>query len=107
MIPPSFLTAIETLLTESIEAFNNHRNVNTLCEQLKDEFFAIVETLLTPVIEKVVCDGDLLPELKVGAGKMGLHFNGYRPTSIRLLTQVRQIFSREAVFGSLFASKSG
>ena len=82
----SFLTAIETLLTESIEDFNNHRNVNTLCEQLKDEFFGIVETLLTPFIEKVVCDDDLLPELKVGAGKMGLHFNGYRPTSIRLLT---------------------
>ena len=86
MVLSSFLTAIETFLTESIETFNSHRNVNTLCEQLKDEFFAIVETLLTPVIEKVVCNDDLLPELKVGAGKMGLHFNGYRPTSIRLLT---------------------
>jgi len=77
---------LSSFLTESIEDFNNHRNVNTLCEQLKDEFFGIVETLLTPFIEKVVCDDDLLPELKVGAGKMGLHFNGYRPTSIRLLT---------------------
>ena len=86
MILSSFLTAIETLLTESIEAFKNHRNANTLCEKLKNEFFSIAETLLTPVIEKVLCDTDLLPELKVGAGRMGLHFNGYRPTSIRLLT---------------------
>jgi hypothetical protein len=86
MILSSFLTSIETLLTESIEAFKNHRNANTLCEQLKNKLFEIAEKLLTPVIEEVLCDTDLLPELKVGAGKMGLHFNGCRPTSIRLLT---------------------
>ena len=80
------LNAVETLLTECVEDFKNHRNANTLCEQLKNECFSIVETFLTPVIEEVLCDPELLPELKVGAGKMGLHFNGYRSTSIRLLT---------------------
>ena len=78
--------AIQNLLTEAVEDFQNHLNVNTLCDQLKDELFSIVETFVTPVIEKVLCDPELLPELKVGAGKMGLHFNGYRSTSIRLLT---------------------
>ena len=82
----SALNAIQNLLTESVEDFKNHRNANTLCEQLKSEFFSIVETFLTPVVEDVLCDLDLLPELKVGAGKMGLRFKGYRPTSIRLLT---------------------
>lgn len=80
------LNAIETLLTESVEDFKNHLNANTLCRHLKDEFFSIVETFLTPVIEEVLRDPGLLPELKVGAGKMGLRFKGYRPTGIRLLT---------------------
>ncbi len=35
---------------------------------------------------RALCDPDFLSELKIGAGKMGLRFNGYRPSSIRLLT---------------------
>lgn len=80
------LNAIEALLTESIADFNDHLNVNTLSEQLKDELFGIVETFLVPFIEEALCDPELLPALKVGAGKKGLHFNGYRPTSVRWLT---------------------
>jgi hypothetical protein len=82
----STLSAIHTLLTEAIADFHNHRNVNTLCEQVRSGLFVLVEAFLIPVVEKVLCDPNLLPELKVGAGKMGLRFNGYRPTSIRLLT---------------------
>jgi len=82
----SALDTIQNLLNESFEDFKNHLNVNKLCDQLKNEILAIVETCVTPVIEEVLCDPELLPELKVGAGKMGLHFNGYRSTSIRLLT---------------------
>ena len=86
MPPSSALKTLQNLLTESVEDFKNHLNVNKFCEQLKNELFSIVETFLTPVIEEVLCDPELLPELKVGAGKMGLHFKGYRTTSIRLLT---------------------
>jgi hypothetical protein len=45
-----------------------------------------LEKYLSPIIEKVLCDPELLPVLKAGAGSKGLRFNGYRPTSIRLLT---------------------
>jgi len=77
---------IQTLLAESAADFQNHKNVNILCEQVRNGLFVLVEALLVPVIEKVLCDPDFLSELKVGAGKMGLHFNGYRSSSIRLLT---------------------
>lgn len=80
------LSSIHTLLTEAVADFHNHKNVNTLCEQVRDGLLAVVEALLIPVIEKVLCDPQLLPELKAGAGSKGLRFNGYRPTSIRLLT---------------------
>ncbi len=82
----STVSAIHTLLTEAVADFQNHRNVNTLCEQLRNDLFALVETFLIPIIENVVCDPNLLSELKAGAGSMGLRFNGYRSTSIRLLT---------------------
>jgi len=80
------VSAIHTLLTEAVADFQNHRNVNTLCEQLRDDLFVLVEAFLIPIIEKVLCDPELLAELKVGAGRMGLRFNGYRSTSVRLLT---------------------
>ena len=79
-------SAIQKLLTESVADFENHHNVNKLCEQIRDELFVTLESFLVPVIEKILCDPSLLPKLKKGAGKMGLRFNGYRPSSIRLLT---------------------
>ena len=82
----STVSAIHTLLTEAVADFHNHRDVNMLCEQVRNGLFAFVEEFLAPVIEKVLCDPDLLPELKAGASKMRLRFDGYRPTSIRLLT---------------------
>ena len=80
------ISTIHTLLTEAVADFKNHRNANALCEQVRNGLFEIVEAFLAPVVEKALCDPELLPELKVGAGKKGLRFNGYRPTSIRLLT---------------------
>jgi len=82
----STLNAINTLLSETTADFQKHPNINTLCKQLRDDFLAHVEAYLSTVIENVLCDPELLPKLKVGAGRMGLRFNGYRPTSIRLLT---------------------
>ena len=80
------VNAIQTLLTQSVADFQNHRDTNTLCDQLRNDLFVLVEAFLLPVIEEVLCDTDLLLELKIGAGKKGLRFNGYRPSSIRLLT---------------------
>lgn len=82
----STLNSIHTLFTDAVADFHNHKNVNTLCEQMRDELFALVETSLSPIVEKVLCDPELLPELKTGAATKGLRFHGYRSTSIRLLT---------------------
>ena len=82
----STLNSIQALLTETVADFNNHLNTNTLCEQVRNGLLEIMEAFLVPAVEKVLCDPELLVELKVGAGKMGLRFNGYRPTSIRLFT---------------------
>jgi len=82
----STLNSIHTLVTNAIDDFYHHKNVNTLCEQMRDELFALVEASISPVVEKVLCDPELLPELKTGAAAKGLRFHGYRSTSIRLLT---------------------
>ncbi len=81
----STLIAIRTLLTEAITDFQSHRDVNTLCERLRNDLLTIIEQFLIPIIERAVCDPELLPELKAG-GTLGLRFNGCRPTSVRLLT---------------------
>lgn len=82
----STLNSIHTLFTYAVNDFHHHKNVNTLCEQMRDGLFTLVEASLSPIVEKVLCDPELLPELKTGAATKGLRFNGYRFTSIRLLT---------------------
>ena len=82
----STIEDIRTLLTEVIADFQTHKNVNILCEEVRNDLFAIVESFLVSAIEKVLCAPELLGELKIGAGKKALRFNGYRPSSIRLLT---------------------
>jgi len=82
----STLGAISNLLNEAVADFETHRNVNTLCERVRNALFAIVEAFLVGKIEKILRDPAVLHELKVGAAKKGLGFNGYRSTSIRLLT---------------------
>lgn len=80
------LNAINTLLSKTTADFQKHLDINTLCKQLRDGLLMHMEAYLSTVIENVLCDLELLPKLKVGAGRMGLRFNGYRPTSVRLLT---------------------
>jgi len=82
----TILHSICTALTNAHTEFKSHRDVNRLCKQVRDDLLPMVEAFLIPVIESVVCDPDLLPELKVGAGVLGLRFNGYRSTSVRLIT---------------------
>ena len=82
----SVLNAINVLLTEAVADFETHLNINTLCQQVRDGLLAKVEVFLVNRIEKKLRDPELLRKLKIGAAKKGLGFNGYRPTSIRLLT---------------------
>lgn len=82
----SAINAVQIMLPEAVADFQTHRNVNILCEQVRNKILSLLEAFLVPVIEKILCDPNFLSELKIGAGKMGLRFNGYRPTSIRLLT---------------------
>lgn len=100
----SAIEEIRTLLTEVIVDFQNHKNVNNLCEQVRDDLFVIVESFLVPAIEKILCDPELLAELKIGAGKMALRFNGYRPSSIRLLTGVSLII-RSPYFSKVVSNR--
>ena len=102
----STLNAIQTLLTEATTDFQYNRNVNILCKQLRNRILDLVEAFIAPVIEDVLCDPDFLPQLKVGAGKMGLRFNGYRPSSIRLLTG-RSFKVRSPYFSKTVSKRRG
>lgn len=82
----STLKAIDSLLTKAVADFENHHNVNTLCERVRNTLLVIVEAFLILKIEKILQDPAVLRKLKAGAAKKGLGFNGYRSTSIRLLT---------------------
>ena len=82
----STLISIHTLLKKAVADFHEHKNVNTLCEQVRNGLFELMEEFLPSIIEKVLCDPELLPVLKAGAGRKGLRFNGCRSTSIRLFT---------------------
>ncbi len=82
----TILQSICTTLTNACTEFKIHQDVNYLCKQVQDDLLPMVEAFLIPLIESVVCEPSLLPQLKVGAGVLGLRFNGYRSTSVRLLT---------------------
>ncbi|WDN87704.1 hypothetical protein BuS5_00672 [Desulfosarcina sp. BuS5] len=61
----STLNAIQILLSETTADFQKHLNINTLCKQLRDGLFAHMEAYLASIIENVLCDPELLPELKI------------------------------------------
>lgn len=82
----STLTAISNLFNESITDFENHHDVNKLCEGVRNTLLTIVETFLTRKIEDTLRKPGFLRELKVGAARKGLGFDSYRTTNIRLLT---------------------
>lgn len=80
---------LETI-TDIIDRFKGHCNVNAACDEIRSSLIGLAETILKPVIEEIICSPEILPVLKTGAGKLGLRFNGYRPTSVML-------FSGEAI----------
>ena len=93
--------AIEPMLTE----FAQRPDVNRLIEQIRPELFIFVEQLIISAIEKILHDGDFLVTLKALAGRCALRFNGFKSTSIRLLSGVA--LSIDSPYFSKASSKSG
>ncbi len=82
----SQLDNLDTAINNIINSFKKHHNVNTVCNEIRNVLNGLAETVLKPAIESIICSPELLPVLKIGAGKLGLRFNGYRPTSVMLFT---------------------
>ena len=82
----SQLDQLHVTITDIIDQLKDHCNVNAACDEIRNALTGLAETVLIPVIEEIICSPEVLPVLKIGAGKLGLRFNGYRPTSIMLLS---------------------
>lgn len=74
--------AIEPILAE----FVDHRDVNRLIEQIRTQLLLFVEPVVGAVIQQVLHDRDFLDTLRALACRLALRFNGFKPTSIRLLS---------------------
>ena len=86
----STLEKLQVTITDTFEKLKEHCDVNIACDEIRKALIELAETTLKPVIEDIICSPELLPVLKIGAGKLGLRFNGYRQTSV-------MIFSGEAI----------
>ena len=84
----STLEKLQVTITDIIEQFKDHCDVNAACEEIRNALTDLAETILKPAIEDIICNPELLPILKIGAGKFGLRFNGYRQTSIMIISGV-------------------
>jgi len=93
--------AIEPVITD----FFHHPDINRLIEQLRTELLIFIEQLIISVIDKILHDGDFLDTLKALAGRLALRFNGFKPTSIRLLSG--QAHSIDSPYFSRASSKAG
>jgi len=82
----SQLDQLHITITDIIDQFKDHRNVNAACDEIRNALTGLAEAILIPAIEEIICSPEILPVLKIGAGRLGLRFNGYRPTSIMLLS---------------------
>lgn len=70
----------------AISAFSHHLNVNRLIEQMRSRLTSFAEQLMISAIEKILHDGEFMKGLKALAGRFALRFNGFKPTSVRLLS---------------------
>lgn len=68
--------------------FTQNPDVNNLIELLRPQLFLFLERLIKDAIEAVLHGSDFLRELKKEAGKRALRFNGFKRTSIRLMSGV-------------------
>ena len=73
---------IQTLLSN----FTEHLDINRLLGNIRSAMTLWVEQWVTTVVEQQFRNGHFLTILKQIAAKSGLRFNGFKPTSIRLLS---------------------
>jgi len=82
----SQLSQLHVTLTDIIDRLKDHCDVNVSCDEIRNALIGFAENVLIPAIEEIICSPEILPVLKIGAGRLGLRFNGYRSTSIMLLS---------------------
>jgi hypothetical protein len=81
-------------IQNAIDDFDQHADVNQMLEKLHTLLVKFIEDLVAATIQKKLLCHKFLAFLKPIAGKMALRFNGYKQTSIRLLSgQLIQIMS--------------
>lgn len=93
--------AIEPIIADFVQ----RPDVNLLIEQIRRQLFVFVEQLMVSMIETVLHDCDFLVTLKALAGRCALRFNGFRPTSIRLISGAA--LSIDSPYFSRASSKTG
>ena len=70
----------------AISDFQNRHDVNHLLSHVRTVLIRFAEELIVSVVQKVLSDQNVLTTLKALAAKSALRFNGFKPTSIRLLS---------------------
>jgi hypothetical protein len=70
----------------AIADFQNQHDVNQLLIDIRTALIRFVEELIVSVVQQLLSDRHVLTTLKALAGRSALRFNGFKPTSIRLLS---------------------
>jgi hypothetical protein len=73
-------------IEQSIAGFQNQHDVNQLLIDIRTALIGFVEERIVSTVQQHLSDPHFLATLKALAGKSALRFNGYKPTSIRLLS---------------------
>jgi hypothetical protein len=70
----------------TVAAFQNGHDVNQLLSDLRTILIGFAEDLVISAVQKLLLDRHFLKTLKMLAARSALRFNGFKPTSIRLLS---------------------
>ena len=80
------LEQLSKTIDQSIADFQNQHDINQLLIDIRSALIGFVEELIVSGVKQLLSDPHFLATLKALAGKSALRFNGYKPTSIRLLS---------------------
>ena len=77
---------LQLSIERGIADFQIQADVNQLVQQLRTDLFIFLERLIASVVQQFLYDPHFLSTLKEQAAKSALRFNGFKATSIRLLS---------------------
>jgi hypothetical protein len=80
------LVQLQKPIQLAIADFQHHADVNHLLDDVRTALINFIEQLILAVLQQFLYDQKSLATLKIVAAKSALRFNGYKPTSIRLLS---------------------